>query len=59
MIRVEEGEEEREAGEEKCHKAFGKSKLVATFQSKSRLDATDKGKAQQYFKKSGCRINRK
>lgn len=36
------GEEEREEGEGKCHKAFGKSKLVATFQSKTRLEARNK-----------------
>lgn len=43
MITVQEGEEGREKWEEeeeKYYKAFGKSKLVATFQSSGRMPET-------------------
>lgn len=49
MITEEEEEEKEEREEEKYYKAFGKRKLVATFQSKFR----SKGKAQRYFKNHG------
>lgn len=43
------GEEEENEEEEIYYKVFGKRKLVATFQSKFRLDARSKGKARRYF----------
>lgn len=50
---MEEGGQEREEGKEKYYKAFGESRLVATFQSKFRLDARNKGEAQRCSKHQG------